>query len=190
MSKAPKVQTLSERVFSLRERIASLQREARHLRQQTRSPAEVAAQISAQVDAWSEQGTKEIRRSLLCMALGQNVPALRAEVEEGAATFGAEATLGPVLAMLLGADALKERLVVQLDAVPACPDTADRLARLEAIGEELDSLEQEEESAVCEAELSGEIILRRGDARPDIVLGPVERVTPQRDPSRYLVTTM
>lgn len=176
------------KVESLRQQIADKQAERKALQAQTRSPAEVRVHVEKQVARWAEEATRQLRRDLTGAASGNPPELLEAFVNAGSPTIPATVTIAPILALMLGADMLKERILAHLDAVPECPDTPQRLARIEEIGRELDDLESEEERLICEAEERGEFILRRGDARPEIVLGEAEPVAPRVDPTKYLVS--
>jgi hypothetical protein len=85
---------------------------------------------------------------------------------------------GPVLAALLGADALVARLAPALAAVPDCASRADRSARVAQLRADLLALEIEEEAAVCAAESRGEPVQRRPAADPAAVLWMPEPTAP------------
>lgn len=78
--------------------------------------------------------------------------------------------LGPLLAALLGPDKLAAALMPFAGALPPSTDRAARAARLAEIATELDALEDAEEVEVCRLEALGLWPVRRGDARPSIVL--------------------
>lgn len=178
--------SLAERIADLRETIKVRQSERIQLTEQVRSPSEVRACVAAMVARWQEEATKRLRYSMIRLAGGdKNVDLGRAEVHEATPTRAPEAELGPLLTLVLGEAVVQERLCILLDAVPDSPDTPERLERLAAIVSELDELETEEERLICESEHAGEPILRRGDARPEIVLGRPEPVKFVRHPNLY-----
>lgn len=183
-----KQQQTRSRIDALREQIGASKHELRQLGHQMRSPSEVRTLVEAQVEQWAEQARDGLRQELREVSVWRRSLNMEVHVSDASPTIPASARLGPLLALMLGADTLKERILAQLDAVPECPDTPERLARIEEIGRELDDLESEEERLICEAEERGEVILRRGDARPEIVLGEFEPITPQVDPAKYLVS--
>lgn len=175
----------ADKVLALRECIGALRSERRRLTEQVRSRSEVCAILEKQVAQWSAEADGQLRRDLCRIAAGESVNLLRAHVDEGSLSFHAEAHLGATLVLLAGEEALRARLSAQLDAIPDVPNGPERIARIAAIDLELHSVETEEERLICEAEDSGEAILRRGDARPDIVLGAREVEEQRRHPDLY-----
>lgn len=165
MSRPPSIETL-------RKRIAALQAERAELESQTRSRAEVVTTLEGLIAQWSAMGAATIARELERLALGQPAEPLtmRKAVPVGAAPGVAPVSVnfGPLMVALLGADAVKSALMGFVQAIPEGVPTAQRLARLAEIGEELDRLESEEESMVV---ASGGTIERRANARPEIILG-------------------
>jgi len=66
-----------------------------------------------------------------------------------------------------------ERFEIAIDAALEGRETisdAERAARIAELDTKLDELEREEERTICEAEAAGVETLRRGDARPELVL--------------------
>ena len=78
--------------------------------------------------------------------------------------------LGPLLLALLGKAVAKKALSAYVDELPEGLAPKARASRLAAIESELHLLETSEEAAIVDAEQHGEVILRRADARPEIIL--------------------
>jgi hypothetical protein len=72
---------------------------------------------------------------------------------------------------MLGEEVVVNAMLSQLQAVPESLGGAERIARLDAIATELDTLEREEEALIEAAENEGHEVMRRPDARPEIVIG-------------------
>jgi len=181
-----KQQSISQRVHTLRAQITALQAERVALRERVRSTSEVREHVERQVARWAEEADKQLRRDLAAAGTHRAVAMLLTDVDEGGLSLPSTVNLGPVLTLVLGEEVLKARILSRLDAVAECPDSAQRVARVEAIGRELDRLEAEEEGLIVESEESGDAVLRRGDARPEIVLGTRD-FTLRIDPETYLV---
>jgi len=98
-------------------------------------------------------------------------PTLFLSAVRGGQRSVAEADLGPLLCALFG-DELKQRLasVIEASGVKTGLPLAERPAMLAKVASELDQLELEEERLIVEAETAGMFILRRDDARPEIIL--------------------
>jgi hypothetical protein len=79
--------------------------------------------------------------------------------------------IGPMLAWSMG-DALEQRMHAEIDRLDYCPGPpmAERPARLADLKAALRKLEQQEEKAICGAEVDGIIIPRRPDADPAVIL--------------------
>jgi hypothetical protein len=86
------------------------------------------------------------------------------------------ANLGPILAALLGADRLAALLgKIADDEIPEGLPRAERAQRLKELAADLDRLELAEEALICASETTGAPILRRVDARPEVVFAKVAR---------------
>lgn len=159
-------------IGAIRGQIAALQMERNTLEHQPRSREEMRAIVTRYLDGAREQAATKLQQHLKEVAGGEHLRPLRAAVMPGA--YGvSDAEVVPILALAMG-DALTEAVCAHLDAVPEGVDRATRTARTAEINAELDTLEAEEERLICEAEDRGETILRRADARPEIILGEHE----------------
>ncbi len=78
--------------------------------------------------------------------------------------------MGPLLISVLGKAAIKKTLSALVDELPDGLEPVAKAKRLAAIEAELLRLEIEEEEFIVELEQAGETILRRADARPEIIL--------------------
>jgi hypothetical protein len=167
-----------KKLEAVRVRIAALKSEAHEIERQPRSRAEVREKVHAQIDAWREQGRLEARRALSEIAYGiTGIARLNARVHDeyvGIRTPLGQADLGPALVGLLGAEVVGAFLLADLETIPEGLDRGERAARLAEIAAELDKLERDEEAIVCALEAEGEAVMRRADARPEIVLGTYE----------------
>lgn len=83
----------------------------------------------------------------------------------------ADVDTGPLLCWLLG-DVIKTKLTAAIKALPHAPGIplAERPAAVQRLRDEIARLETAEERLIREAEAAGEPVIRRGDARPEIVL--------------------
>jgi len=142
------------KIETLRARIAIVQAERAALLRQKRNRAQVIQAIDDLVQHWAAEGADTVARELLRAAEGGPPDPLRLKTD-----------MGPMFAMLLGADAVRAALLSGIEAVPVGFDAQDRADKLVTLGVELDRLEKDEER-LCEAEG----IDRRPDARPEIVL--------------------
>jgi hypothetical protein len=164
-------------IAKVRSRIHALHTERRALEGQPRSRQEVAERVRCAVSRWRDEARKDMELALREIASGGFGAMLMAQVIP--ARYGSsDALLGPVLALVLG-DTLTNAMLQHLEAVPEGMEAADRTARLTEISEELDALETEEEALICQGEDRGDFVLRRGDARPEIVLGTLDPVLPR-----------
>lgn len=169
-----------KQVQALRVRIAALKDEQSSLTAQLRSPGEVAAHVKNCVATWERNAQATMRRTLVALAYGR-ANLMHADVIEGHSSAPSEVDLGPLMVAMIGADKVASVLLADLAAVPEGLPSAERDARLKAIAAELFELEVEEERLICETEAEGAPIQRRGDARPEIVLG--ERDAPEPAPA-------
>ncbi|WP_088285943.1 hypothetical protein [Ideonella sp. A 288] len=80
--------------------------------------------------------------------------------------------LAPLLSLLFGPDRLAKPLLSAMEGLnlPDGMPAAERAATVAALDAELDDLERREEREVCRMEAAGRRVLRRPNARPDIVL--------------------
>lgn len=80
--------------------------------------------------------------------------------------------LAPLLVLLIGVDRVAKPLLSALDGLnlPEGMPTAERAAALATLNADLDALERAEEREVCRLESAGQRVVRRPDARPEIVL--------------------
>lgn len=149
-------------IHALRAQIAELKSELHALDGQPVSRTGVEVEIAEQVDRWHAQGQDLHRGRLLRAAAGRPVDLLRVQV--GAMSVD----LGPVLALLLGKDALRDALQAGVDTVPKGLPPAARAERMAALRAELFDLEVTEEREVLAAVDSP--IARRHDADPAALL--------------------
>jgi hypothetical protein len=159
-----------KKIEALRGQIRTLQAERTELQQQRWSRGEVAGKVRQMVQQWDADAASKNALHLRWMARGDHGFKLLTANTVDTGSEGIYATLGPAAVHLLGADLVTARLLAGIQHVPEGLDTAERLARIAAIGAELDRLEGDEERAVCAAEADGVDVLRRADARPEIVL--------------------
>ncbi len=138
-------------IDTLRKRIAALQAEKAELSTQKRSRQEVTILLESMIAQSFATGTATLERELGKAAIGEPFTPVLLTV--------------PTLVALLGTDTIKAAFCAPLASVPLGIPSAERIARLEVIGSELDDLEIREES-ICESEG----IERRENARPEIIL--------------------
>lgn len=158
------------KIEALRGQICALKSERRALEQQRWSRAELAERVRGMVKQWEADAARENAQQLAWMAGGDHGTKLLVADTFDAGRAGLYAALAPALVLMLGAEQVAARLLAGIEEVPVGLDTAERLARIAAIGRELDQLEAEEERLITEAEAEGLDVLRRPDARPEIVL--------------------
>ncbi|WHZ11755.1 MAG: hypothetical protein OJF60_002194 [Burkholderiaceae bacterium] len=146
-------QPIGDQVASLRQQIAGLQTARRAVLDQKRSREQVTALFDQLIDARHAEAIAAATRELLKAAAGQPV------------------VLDPILAIAQGSDAAKAAMRAHLDAVvPEGMTPAARAARIVEIDAALNDLETKEEALICESELTASPIMRRSDARPEIIL--------------------
>jgi hypothetical protein len=161
---------MTKSIESARLKITALQRERMALEQQKASRAEVRAKVAALVNGWEEAAVKRSGLQLLWMARdGHDSGLARADIGD-AGYDGLYAVLGPLLVSMLGAEHVTNCLLAGIESVPESLDKPARLARIAAINLELDRLEAEEEGLICAAEAQGLQVLRRPNARPEVIL--------------------
>lgn len=148
---------LHAQLDEVRSRISALTGERSHLIDHPRSRADCIALMDRKIAEWQESADRKNRASWLDVAQGERPRFLALETWD----------YGPLALTLLGADALRASL---LRTVDAAPEGADREDRLKQLATELDKVEREEEHVVCQLEQLGQPVLRRRDARPEIVL--------------------
>lgn len=135
--------------------------------------AEVVPMLAATVDDWDRTARGELARAIADLAAGgKRSGLLVADVHSGTRERGATAMLGPLLVLLCGKDRVSEVLTLAAEVVPEGPSLAERKQKLATLRDELDQLEREEERLIVEAEREGVRLMRRADARPEIVLAP------------------
>jgi hypothetical protein len=159
-----------KKIEALREQIRTLQAERTALEQQRLSRAEVASKVRGMVQQWQVDGASHNAQHLRRMAAGDHGSGLLIADTVETVCEGSYTKLGPALVSMLGAEQVSAQLLAGIEHVPEGLDTAERLARIAAIGKELDKLEAEEERLISAAENEGVEVLRRADARPEIVL--------------------
>jgi hypothetical protein len=159
-----------KRIEALRGQIQKLQAERQALEQQPRSRNEVARKVRAMVQEWQSEGARLNRLHLLWLAGGDHGGQLLSAETVDTGSAGIYAALGPAMVAMVGAEQVTARLLAGIEHVPKGLDTAERQARIAAIGDELDKLEADEEGLISAAEAEGAEVLRRPDARPEIVL--------------------
>ena len=157
-------------IDKLRAHIRALQAERDTLTTQTRSRAEVAAMLDRMIDNAATAGAAMLASEIASAVAGGPVAPLNlrgiAPVPRAPGVASVNLNAAPLLVALLGPLAVKAALSGAVASIPEGMPAADRLARLEAIGADLDRLETEEE-ALC----TRDSIDRRPDARPEVVLG-------------------
>jgi hypothetical protein len=168
------VKNRSKQIEALRDQIRARHGERTALAAQTRSRDEVRQKVAGIVAEWQRVARTQNSLHLRLLAHGQHPSLL---------DLTADKSLGPLLVLMLGAGDVEHALLASIDDVPEGLPTADREARASAIGAELDALEQEEEEVIVQAEDAGEFVVRRGDARPEIVLGKRDPVPTVRSPN-------
>lgn len=152
---------LHAKLNDIRANIKALTEERSHLINHPRSRADCVALMDRKIAEWQEAADRKNRANWLEAAQGERPRFLALETWD----------YGPLALTLLGADALRASLLRTVDAVP---EGANREARLQQLGAELDKVEREEERTVCQLEQLRQPVLRRRDARPEIVLAVEE----------------
>lgn len=148
-----------KKIDEVRAQIRELQGQRNGLQAQSRSRAEVRTHVESLVNEWHNEARAQHALNLRLLATGQARGLLSAD------------KFGPAVVLLLGTDHVTNALLTHLDGVPEGFDAAARKARITEINAELDTLEAEEEALIVVAEEAGERVIRRADARPEIVLG-------------------
>lgn len=168
-----KPKTIAERIDDIRARIAALSNERHELIAQQRSRVEVGESINRLLSHWQDKGETAIVRELQRAAVGSAPEVLTVKGNAAVSITPGNAPLaldlGPLLVALFG-DVLRTRIGELLEQVPEGVESATRRARTTEIDRELDRVESEEESLIEQSEIDGDPIVRRPDARPEIVL--------------------
>lgn len=135
-------------------------------------------QVKAMLDSWlatsEERGRMALQLAVDRAMAGQAFAPFYAHGNAavihspGAASFSLD--LGPLLISVLGKATVKKSLLALVEQLPDGLEPAAKAKRLEAIDAELLRLETEEEALIVQLEQAGESILRRPDARPEIIL--------------------
>ncbi len=163
-----------EKINQLRVQIAGLKAERLTILRQGRNREEVRGCIDAWLSAAEQQGRDALQIACERALAGQAFTPCH--VHGNAAVFEAPGAaplsldMGPLLLAILGKSAVKKALSGMVDALPEGLSPQDKVKRLKTIEDELYSLEVAEEAAIVDAELAGESVLRRPDARPEIIL--------------------
>lgn len=158
----------------LRERIAALQTERASINALRRSREQVQATVDRWLSTAEAQGKAALQLAVDRVQAGQALAPCQVHgnaavyQSPGAAPFSID--LGPLLVALVGKAAIQKRLATLVDDLPDGLAPTAREQRLTAIDAELLRLETEEEARIVEMEQAGEPVLRRPDARPEIVL--------------------
>ncbi|MDP9919817.1 hypothetical protein J2W24_005497 [Variovorax boronicumulans] len=152
---------LHAKLRDVRVDLASLATARKTLIDHPRSRADCVALMDRKIAEWQEAADRKNRANWLEVAQGERPRFLALETWD----------YGPLALTLLGADTLRASL---LRTVDAAPEGANREARLKQLGVELDKVEREEERLICQLEQLGQPVLRRRDARPEIVLSVEE----------------
>jgi hypothetical protein len=161
----PKTVTLND-LQALRKRIAPLVSERDDLTDGPAPQSEVRGELRRHLAHLERQGHERLGAAVGAAVGGDmagmftTAPALR----------GIGSDMGPLLAAVLGGDALMAALEPHLAKLPDGPDTASRAARLAKVKAELFRLECEEEDVITALEANGQTVERRGDADPAAVL--------------------
>lgn len=156
------------KISTIREQIKNLQAEQAAIAQQVNSRDAVRQIVRDGVRDCEPISEGHTLQTLQRIAAGQPAPLLtvRAMTPHGPVTVD----LLPVFIRLLGAAAVTEALSRGLDEIAVGLDTEARIARADAITDELHKLGESEERLIRKSEASGEIIARRPDANPACVL--------------------
>lgn len=161
-------------INQLREQIAGLKAERLAILRQGRSRDEVRSCIDAWLSAAEQQGHDALQiacdRALAGQAFNPCHIHGNAAVFEAPGAAPVSLDMGPLLLAFLGKSALKKALSGIVDVLPEGLSPQEKAKRLKTIEAELYSLEVAEEAAIVDAESAGESILRRPDARPEIIL--------------------
>jgi Flp pilus assembly protein TadB len=158
----------------LRERIAALQTERASINALRRSREQVQATVDRWLSIAEAQGKAALQLAVDRAQAGQALAPCQVQgnaavyQSPGAAPFSID--LGPLLVALVGKTAIQKRLAALVDDLPDGLAPTAKAQHLEAIADELLRLETEEEARIVEMEQAGETVLRRPDARPEIVL--------------------
>jgi Flp pilus assembly protein TadB len=158
----------------LRERISELQSERASINALRRSREQVQATVDRWLSTAEAQGKAALQLAVDRAQAGQALAPCQVHgnaavyQSPGAAPFSID--LGPLLVALVGKAAIHKRLSTLVDDLPDGLAPTAREQRLTAIDAELLRLETEEEARIVEMEQAGEPVLRRPDARPEIVL--------------------
>lgn len=130
----------------LQTQIVARQHELAAVRAMPRAQSEVAADVVALVDAAHAAGTEALALNL--QILGMASP--RHENPFKFPTHGGSVNLTPMLAAVLGKDALTRALLAGAENAPAGITSDERAQRIEAITKELDELQWREAELVLE----------------------------------------
>jgi len=158
---------------NVRQKLAELQAERAKVEGAGLHREALLQRLDSLVDYLAEQG-----RTVLAHALAQAAadrPFNPFRLAGNGAVTGRTAQVstdaGPLLVALLGPAAVKQALSAACETIPPGLSPKERAAALAALQAELDRLESEEEALVVGMEARGQSVLRRADARPEIVLG-------------------
>lgn len=163
-----------EELNQLRTRIATLQAERDAINGLRRSREQVNGALDAWLSTAEVQGKAALQLAVDRAQAGQSFAPCHvqgnAAVFElpGAAPFSLD--LGPLLIALMGKAVIQKRLAILIDALPDGMAPQEKAKRLAEIERELDEIEADEEALIVEIEQAGESVLRRADARPEIIL--------------------
>ncbi len=149
-----------------RDAIAALKAKRTAATNAPRARAESVADLSAQCRAWQEAGSSLYGYPVAMAAHGLSIRDVFNIRPKGDVV-----DLGPVLAFVLGADALVAALAPHLERFEDGPPAADRAAQIAEIDRQLLELERAEEQLIEASEAAGMPIARRGDADVRAVLG-------------------
>lgn len=158
----------ADRVTELRSKIAARRTELEQLPEASIPASDAIARMTAWVDSQAAAFTTGAN-AFTGEQFSRPTTLLLTAIRNG--NHMADVDAGPLLCWLLG-DVIKTRLKVGIEALPHAPGIplAERPAAAQRLRDEIARLETAEERLVREAEAAGEPIVRRGDARPEIVL--------------------
>jgi len=163
-----------EQLNELRQQIHELQSERLTIIRQRCSREQVKAMLDSWLATAEKQGHAAPQLAVDRAMAGQAFAPLYAHgnaaviQSPGAAAFSLE--LGPLLISILGKAAIKKSLLPLVEQLPDGLAPEAKAQRQAAIDAELLRLETEEEARIVELEQAGDHILRRPDARPEIIL--------------------
>jgi hypothetical protein len=153
-------------IEELRARLRALQAERTVLAAQSRDRSQVVATVRQAVEHAHAAFVAQTRVALQVVAAGRSFESpFKGEV----LTVGRVQVLEGIVGAL-GVEAVMDMLLRQIDCVPEGLTHDVRAARLAEIDRDIERIENAEEDLIEASEAAGTPIVRRADARPEIVL--------------------